>query len=83
MGPSKFLTLAQLTIHKRPPWRGMSLCVQDFAEVSMEFLGLEEDVENTTYTVVSSTNGFATESVVGEYADNVFPGLDNGDTGFT
>ena len=36
-------------------------------------LGLEEDVENTTYTVVSSTNGFATESVVGEYADNVFP----------
>ena len=55
------------------------VCAGTLAEVSMEFLGLEEDVENTTYTVVSSTNGFATESVVGEYADNVFPGLDNGD----
>ena len=55
------------------------VCAGTFAEVSLEFLGLEEENENTTYTVVSSTNGFATESVVGEYADNVFPGLDNGD----
>ena len=55
------------------------VCAGAFAEVSLEFLGLDEDVENTTYTLVSSTNGFATESVVGEYADNVFPGLDNGD----
>ena len=55
------------------------VCAGELAEVSLEFLGLEEDVENTTYTVVSSTNGFATESLVGEYADNVFPGLDNGD----
>jgi hypothetical protein len=55
------------------------VCAGTLAEVSLEFLGLEEDVENTTYTVVSSTDGFATESVVGEYADNLFPGLDNGD----
>ena len=55
------------------------VCAGALAEVSLEFLGLDEDVENTTYTLVSSTNGFATESVVGEYADNVFLGLDNGD----
>ena len=37
------------------------VCAGELAEVSLEFLGLEEDGENTTYTVVSSTNGFATE----------------------
>ena len=45
----------------------------------LEFLGLEEDVEHTTYIVVSSTDGFATGSVVGEFEDNLFPELDNGD----
>ena len=55
------------------------VCAGTLAEVSLEFLGLEEDVEHTTYIVVSSTDGFATESVVGEFEDNLFPELDNGD----
>ena len=52
---------------------------RDFGGGVLGILGLEEDVEHTTYTVVSSTDGFVTESVVGEFEDNLFPELDNGD----
>ena len=55
-------------------------CAGLTTDVSMEFLGLSEAEENTTYSLWTSEDNFASDStLVSETASNLFPGLLEGD----
>ena len=48
--------------------------------VELEFLGLSQADENTSYTLVTSTDNFATDTaIVSQTGSNQFPGLEVGD----